>query len=66
VNEPAKDDRSLVIAYVLLIFLGPLGAHRFYLGQHGWGVVYALTGGGFCALYGLDFVLLPWHFKRRK
>lgn len=28
------------IAVVLAIFLGWLGAHRFYLGQIGWGVVY--------------------------
>ena len=64
--EPAKDGRDLFTAYMLLLFLGPLGAHRFYLGQHVWGVVYVLTGGGCLALYGLDFILLPWHFKRRK
>lgn len=28
------------IAIVLAIFLGWLGAHRFYLGQIGWGLVY--------------------------
>ena len=28
------------IAIVLALFLGWLGAHRFYLGQIGWGVVY--------------------------
>jgi len=30
------------IAIVLAIFLGWLGAHRFYLGQIGWGIVYLL------------------------
>ena len=28
------------IAIVLALFLGWLGAHRFYLGQIGWGIVY--------------------------
>jgi len=30
------------IAIVLAIFLGWLGAHRFYLGQIGWGIVYLI------------------------
>ena len=30
------------IAIVLAIFLGWLGAHRFYLGQVGWGIVYLI------------------------
>jgi len=28
------------VAIILAIFLGWLGAHRFYLGQIGWGIVY--------------------------
>jgi len=30
------------IAIVLAVFLGWLGAHRFYLGQIGWGIVYLI------------------------
>jgi len=36
-NKPTNHRK---IAIVLAIFLGWLGAHRFYLGQIGWGVVY--------------------------
>ncbi|MTH77632.1 TM2 domain-containing protein [Paracoccus aestuariivivens] len=31
----ANDAKSPVVAYLLLIFVGGLGAHRFYLGQIG-------------------------------
>lgn len=30
------------VAIVLAIFLGWLGAHRFYLGQIGWGIIYLI------------------------
>ena len=33
------------IALVLLLFLGYLGAHKFYLGQTGKGILYLFTGG---------------------
>ncbi len=33
-------------------FLGWIGVHRFYLGQVGLGIVYALTGG----LFGIGFI----------
>lgn len=40
-----------VVAWVLLIFFGCLGLHRFYLGGHhiGWGLAYLLTG-AFCGI----------------
>lgn len=31
----ANDAKSPVVAYLLLVFLGGLGAHRFYLGKSG-------------------------------
>ncbi len=31
------------IAIVLAVFLGWLGAHRFYIGQIGWGIVYLIV-----------------------
>lgn len=31
----ANDGKSTVVAYLLLIFFGSLGAHRFYLGRTG-------------------------------
>ena len=40
-------------ALVLCIFLGFLGAHRFYVGKYGTGILYALT---------LGFLSLGWFF----
>lgn len=37
--------KSKSIAYILWFFLGPLGAHKFYLGKIGWGVAYFFTLG---------------------
>lgn len=41
-RELGKPVNQRKVAIVLAIFLGWLGAHRFYLGQIGWGVVYLL------------------------
>lgn len=38
-NKPANHRK---IAIILAIFLGWLGAHRFYLGQVGWGILYLI------------------------
>lgn len=38
-NHPTNHRK---FAIVLAIFLGWLGAHRFYLGQIGWGIVYLI------------------------
>lgn len=37
--------KSKGIAYLLLIFLGPFEAHRFYLGKIGTGFLYLFTLG---------------------
>lgn len=34
--------RNRIVAALLAFFLGWFGAHKFYLGQIGWGVVYLL------------------------
>lgn len=40
-----------VVAWILFVFLGGFGIHRFYLGgRHvGWGIAYLLTG-AFCGI----------------
>ncbi|TWU19298.1 NINE protein [Allorhodopirellula heiligendammensis] len=47
---PRATDYSL--AWVLLVFLGIFGAHRFYMGKFVTGLVYLLTGG----LFGIGYV----------
>jgi TM2 domain-containing membrane protein YozV len=42
--------KDAVTAYLLWFFLGPLGAHRFYLGHTALGVLFLCTGG--CCLVG--------------
>jgi TM2 domain-containing membrane protein YozV len=34
--------KSRMVAALLAFFLGGLGAHKFYLGQTGWGILYLL------------------------
>ena len=47
-------------AYLLWLFLGIFGAHRFYLRRPLSGLLYTFTLGGFFIAWGLDFVLLPF------
>ena len=42
-----EGDKSFVTALVLVLFLGGLGAHRFYEGKVGTGILYLFTFGLF-------------------
>jgi TM2 domain-containing membrane protein YozV len=44
------------VAWLLLIFLGMFGIHRFYMGKIGTGIVYLLTFG----LLGLGYIYDMW------
>ena len=41
------EQKSKLVAYLLWLFLGALGAHKFYVGKVGMGVVYLFTMGLF-------------------
>lgn len=51
--------KSVGVAYALWFFLGVLGAHRFYLGRVGSGLIYLFTFGlcGFGLIY--DLFVIP-------
>jgi TM2 domain-containing membrane protein YozV len=51
------DAKSRTTAIVLGIFLGVFGAHRFYLGQIGWGFGYLLVLGWTALIAGLNVVV---------
>lgn len=59
-NTPAPyAPREVGIAYLLLILLGALGGHQFYLGKVGRGVLYALTLGLLGVGVIIDLFTLP-------
>jgi hypothetical protein len=51
--------RSVAIAYILWVLVGPLGVHRFYCGRIGTGILWFFTG-GLCGIGWLvDVFLIP-------
>lgn len=55
----ALPPKSLGVAYILLIFLGGLGIHQFYIGKIGRGVGYLLTVGWLFVGVVIDLFTLP-------
>jgi TM2 domain len=55
---PPPSDRSRAIALVLGLVLGVFGAHRFYVGKTGTGLLMLLTGGGLGIWYLVDVIMI--------
>ena len=50
--------RNFKVAFILSIFLGMVGADRFYLGKNGTALIKLFTGGGFYVWWIYDFIQL--------
>jgi len=53
------NERELWVAYLLWLFLGLVGVHKFYLNKMGWGIIYLFTGGFFLIGWLIDLFTLP-------
>ena len=51
-DRPVKSPKNRLILFLLFIFAGYVGAHKFYSGKIGMGILYALTGG----LFGIGLI----------
>jgi TM2 domain-containing membrane protein YozV len=51
-------EKSGIACLLFLIFLGPFGIHRMYVGKVGTGVLFLLTMGGFGIWWLVDVILL--------
>ena len=58
VNGVRGRPKNKWVALLLCIFLGFFGAHKFYEGKVGMGVLYIFTGGLFCIGLLIDFFVL--------
>jgi hypothetical protein len=56
--------KQVPIAYLLWFFAGWLGAHKFYLGQIAWGILYFFTCGFFLIGWLIDLFTIPWQVYR--
>ena len=53
------EHKTTLSAYLLWLFFGLIGVHRFYVGHRGWGIAYLLTLGLFGIGWLVDLFLIP-------
>ena len=51
-------DKGFVPTILLCFFLGPLGAHRFYVGKIGTGILHLITFGALGIWTLIDFIMI--------
>ena len=59
-------ERSRMVALLLCLFVGWLGAHRFYVGKIGTGILMTLTLGGFGIWVAIDLIFIVCGIFRDK
>ena len=59
-------ERSRMVALLLCLFVGWLGAHRFYVGKIGTGILMAITLGGFGIWVAIDLIFIVCGIFRDK
>ncbi|NHJ06100.1 MAG: NINE protein [Candidatus Heimdallarchaeota archaeon] len=57
-TQPRVSQYSRMVAFLLCFFLGGYGAHRFYVGKGGSGLLYLCTGGLFGIGWLIDLILI--------
>lgn len=61
-----KSDKKWTTTLLLCLFLGWFGAHRFYVGKIGTGILYLLTGGLLLIGNLIDLILILCHAFKDK
>lgn len=57
-SRTAGSDKRILPAFLLCFFLGWTGAHRYYVGKIGTGILMLFTGGVFGVLWLIDFIMI--------
>jgi TM2 domain-containing membrane protein YozV len=57
-NESGRSEKGFVPTLLLALFLGGLGAHRFFVGKIGTGIVQLLTLGGLGIWALIDVIMI--------